>query len=69
MTNYQLTILRTIANFQPIMKDDLYGSLSIGIDRYYYHLTSLRDEGYIQFERMKGPVWLTVRGREAIEKV
>ncbi len=63
MTSTHLAILRTIAAHQPIMKDDLYHPLPVN----NYELKSLRKQGYIQYSRRKGPVWLTMRGREAIK--
>jgi len=63
VTPAHLTILRAIAAHQPILKEDLYRILSIHINKYGI-LDTLRDEGYIQFERKRGPVWLTVKGRD-----
>lgn len=70
MTSTQLAILRTIANRQPILKDDLYRILSIPRrkDGHYSILNNLREEGYIDYNRHKGPVWLTVKGRGVIDE-
>ncbi len=69
MTTTQLSILRTIAAYQPILKDNLYRLLSIRLtkDGHYYQLKNLRKQGYIEYERKRGPVWLTIRGKELIE--
>ena len=70
MTNYQLTILRTIAAHQPILKEDLYRLSSIlSKDSQNYQLKNLRKQGYIQFERKRGPVWLTMRGAEMLDEI
>ena len=70
MTPTHLTILRAIAQYQPVLKDELYRLLPIRLpsNGQYVDLNELRDGGYVQFERMKGPVWLTVRGREVIDE-
>lgn len=68
MTPTHLTILRTIAAHQPILKEDLYHLLSIPIGKHYYQLKCLHKQGYVQFERKKGPVWLTVRGKEVLDE-
>ncbi len=71
MTTTQLNILRTIAQHQPILKDDLYKLLSIRLNSagHYIELMNLRKRGYVQYGRNKGPVWLTVKGREVIDEV
>ncbi len=70
MTTTQLNILRTIAQYQPILKDDLYKLLNIRLtkDGHYYQLKNLRKWGYVEYERRKGPVWLTVKGRGVIDE-
>ena len=65
MTTTQLSILRTIATHQPILKDDLYHPLPVN----NYELESLRKRGYINYSRARGPVWLTIRGLDAIKGV
>ncbi len=71
MTPTQLTILRTIARYQPIMKDNLYRLLSLRLNSagHYIELMNLRKRGYVQYGRNRGPVWLTVKGGEAIDEV
>lgn len=71
MTSTQLAILRTIYTKQPIMKDDLYRLLSIPLNSagHYSALFNLRKRGYIQYSRMSGPVWLTVKGRGVIDAI
>ena len=71
MTPTHLTILRTIAAHQPILKDELYRILSMRLteDGHYYQLKNLRKRGYIQCGRRKGPVWLTLQGLQIIEGV
>ena len=71
MTTTHLHILRTIATHQPILKDELYKLLNMRLteDGHYYQLKNLRKRGYIQYGRMKGPVWLTIRGLDAIKGV
>ena len=71
MTSTQLSILRTIAAHQPILKDELYRILSMRLNSagHYIELMNLRERGYIQYSRARGPVWLTVRGRGVIEEV
>ena len=71
MTLTHLTILRTIAAHQPILKDELYRILSMRLtgDGHYYQLKSLRKRGYIQYGRRKGPIWLTVKGSEVIDEI
>ena len=70
MTTTQLSILRTIAAHQPILKDELYRILSMRLseDGHYYELKNLRKRGYIQYGRRKGPVWLTLLGSATIDK-
>ncbi len=65
MTTTQLSILRTIAAHQPILKDELYRILSTRLN---YQLKNLRKRGYVEYERRKGPVWLTLRGKELIDE-
>ena len=70
MTPAHLTILRTIAAHQPILKEDLYRILSMQRkDGHYYQLKNLRKQGYISCGRRKGPVWLTVKGSEVIDEI
>ena len=70
MTNHQLSILRIIAAHQPILKEDLYRLSSLtSKDSQNYQLKNLRKQGYIQFERKQGPVWLTVRGSEVVDEI
>ena len=71
MTPTHLTILRTIAERQPVLKDDLLRILSIArrSDGHYRILFDLKEQGYIEYDRHKGPVWLTVKGREIIDTV
>ncbi len=71
MTPTHLTILRTIAAHQPILKDDLYCLLSLRLNSagHYIELMNLRKRGYVQYGRNRGPVWLTVKGGEAIDEV
>ncbi len=70
MTPTHLTILRTIATHQPILKDDLYRLLNMRLNSagHYIELMNLRERGYIQYSRRKGPVWLTVKGRGVIDE-
>ncbi len=67
MTPPQLTILRTIAKHQPILKSDLY-KLPIPSQCIQVYLWNLRQQGYVSYDRRKGPVWLTVKGREVIDE-
>ncbi len=71
MTPTQLNILRTIAKFQPIIKDELYRLLSLRLNSagHYIELMNLRKRGYVQYGRNRGPVWLTVKGGEVIDEV
>ena len=69
MTPTHLHILRTIATHQPILKDELYRSIS----EYSPYtladcLSTLHDMGYVQYGRHKGPIWLTLLGSETIDK-
>ncbi len=67
MTTTQLSILRAIVAHQPILKEDLYKLLNMRLNSagHYIELMNLRQQGYIQYGRHKGPVWLTIKGREA----
>jgi len=69
MTSTHLTILRTIATHQPILKGDLYELLPMSNECMQVYLWSLKRKGYIQYGRVKGPVWLTVKGREVINEI
>jgi len=71
VTPSHLTILRTVAKNQPILKDDLHRLLSIRLssDGHYYQLKNLRKRGYIQYGRKRGPVWLTLKGSEVINEI
>ncbi len=67
MTPAQLNILRTIAKFQPILKSDLY-KLPIPNQCIQVYLWSLKQRGYVSYDRRKGPVWLTMKGRQVIDE-
>ncbi len=67
MTPTHLIILRTIAAHQPILKLDLYQLLPMPYQCVQVYLWKLRQQGYVRYERRKGPVWLTMRGKEVIE--
>jgi len=64
-----LTILRTIAKHQPIMASDLHSAAGQGVTyrSFVAALTELVELGLINKNRHKGPVWLTVRGREKLD--
>jgi DNA-binding MarR family transcriptional regulator len=68
MTNYQLAILRAIADNQPVMISDLHKDSDLTYNTFSNMLTSMRDEGLIHKRGYKGPVWLTVKGRDKVDE-
>ena len=70
MTPTHLAILRTINAKQPIMKNDIYRSVpDYAPHTLANYLSALQDMGYIQYERKRGPVWLTLKGLEVVNEI
>ena len=65
MTDHRF-ILRTIHQYQPVMRSDLWRicSLNIQRDSFTYVLSTLVKKGLIHSAGKNGPVWLTIRGQE-----
>ncbi len=70
MTPTQLSILRTIADRQPVMNIDLFrAGPNIKRDSFAYHLRVLQRKNLIHVTNRDGPVWMTVRGSEVIDEI